>query len=124
MIWKAKQRQVPIGAELLPLTNGSQVVSAVSGNQVPCWTPPHITLTSVTPCTCLQMALKWADLGHLASPLEVHLKWVQRLEEEMFRQGDQERLHELPVSPLMDRHSRQGITKSQTGVGSMQHLRV
>ena len=62
------------------------------------------------------MALKWADLGHLASPLEVHLKWVQRLEEEMFRQGDQERLHELPVSPLMDRLSGQGITKSQTGV--------
>ena len=63
------------------------------------------------------MALKWADLGHLASSLEVHLKWVRRLEEEMFRQGDQERVHNLPVSPLMDRQSGKGITKSQTGVG-------
>ena len=64
----------------------------------------------------MQMALKWADIGHLSSPLEVHLKWVQRLEEEMFRQGDQERAHGLPVSPLMDRLKGQGITKSQTGV--------
>ncbi len=28
------------------------------------------------------------DLGHLASPREVHRKWVAALEEEMFRQGD------------------------------------
>ena len=28
--------------------------------------PPY-----VTPCTCLQMALKWADLGHLSSPQRV-----------------------------------------------------
>ena len=62
-----------------------------------------------------QMALKWADIGHLASPLEVHLRWVKQLEEEMFQQGDQERLSDLPVSPLMDRNG-QGITKSQTGV--------
>ena len=61
------------------------------------------------------MALKWADIGHLASPLDVHLRWVKRLEEEMFRQGDQERVHGLPISPLMDRFG-QGITKSQTGV--------
>ena len=29
----------------------------------------------------LQMALKSADLGHLTSSLEVHKKWVARLEE-------------------------------------------
>ncbi|GAX75328.1 hypothetical protein CEUSTIGMA_g2773.t1 [Chlamydomonas eustigma] len=63
----------------------------------------------------LQMALKWADIGHLASPREVHLRWVKRLEEEMFRQGDKERAHGLPISPLMDRRKGQGITKSQTG---------
>ena len=28
--------------------------------------PPY-----VTPCTCLQLALKWADLGHLSSPQRV-----------------------------------------------------
>ena len=41
---------------------------------------------------------------------------MKKLEEEMFRQGDQERVHNLPVSPLMDRLKGQGITKSQTGV--------
>ena len=32
------------------------------------------------------MVLKWADIGHLASPREVHIQWVDLLEEEMFRQ--------------------------------------
>ena len=62
------------------------------------------------------MALKWADIGHLAGGCDVHMRWVKRLEEEMFRQGDQERLRNLPISPLMDRLKGQGITKSQTGV--------
>ena len=61
---------------------------------------------------CVQVALKCADLGHLGSPREVHLKWVTLLEEEMFRQGDRERAAGYPVSPLMDR-TKTGITKSQ-----------
>ncbi|KAK9810064.1 hypothetical protein WJX72_004187 [[Myrmecia] bisecta] len=62
----------------------------------------------------LQMALKCADLGHLAAPWEVHTKWVACLEEELFRQGDQEREQKLPISPLMNR-CHPGITKSQVG---------
>lgn len=31
----------------------------------------------------LQMSLKCADLGHLASPKEVHKRWVKKLEEEV-----------------------------------------
>jgi len=34
----------------------------------------------------LQLALKCADLGHLAAPRSTHLKWVVALEEELFRQ--------------------------------------
>ena len=60
------------------------------------------------------MALKCADLGHLASPRDVHKKWVERLEEEFFRQGDREKQNGLSVSPLMDRE-KNGITKSQVG---------
>ena len=60
----------------------------------------------------LQMALKCADLGHLAAPWPVHQKWVAGLEEELFRQGDTEKQLEMPISPLMDR-SKGGITKSQ-----------
>ncbi len=75
----------------------------------------------VTPCTNdmlapsfarPQVALKCADLGHLASPRVVHKKWVQYLEEEFFRQGDREKQNGLTVSPLMDR-DKNGITKSQ-----------
>ncbi len=83
-----------------------------------------------------------ADLGHLASELEVHKQWVSSLEEvrlhstlsdsrselgvssfftvpcrrsvhqELFRQGDWEKRFGLAVSPLMDR-TKPGVTKSQ-----------
>ncbi len=36
------------------------------------------------------------------------------LEEEFFRQGDQERALGLPISPLFDR-AKQGVSKSQVG---------
>uniref|UniRef100_A0A7S0RAQ3 Phosphodiesterase n=1 Tax=Chlamydomonas leiostraca TaxID=1034604 RepID=A0A7S0RAQ3_9CHLO len=62
----------------------------------------------------LQVALKCADLGHLAAPRAVHGRWVSLLEEELFRQGDLEKAKSLAVSALMDR-TRGGITKSQTG---------
>ena len=59
-----------------------------------------------------QMALKCADLGHLASEESVHRRWVAVLEEEMFCQGDLEREKGYPVSALMDRNLP-GITASQ-----------
>ncbi len=62
----------------------------------------------------MQIALKCADLGHLTSSKEVHKQWVSRLEEEMFRQGDQEKRFGHAVSPLMDR-TKAGVTKSQSG---------
>ncbi|KXZ47713.1 hypothetical protein GPECTOR_33g595 [Gonium pectorale] len=62
----------------------------------------------------LQMALKCSDLGHVSAALPVHCRWVALLEEEFFRQGDMEKLHHLPVSPLFDR-SKPGVTKSQVG---------
>ncbi|KAG1675132.1 hypothetical protein FOA52_003355 [Chlamydomonas sp. UWO 241] len=61
----------------------------------------------------LTLVLKAADVGHLTSSPDVHRKWVARLEEEMFQQGDQERALGLSISPLMDRHGG-GIQKSQT----------
>jgi len=35
-----------------------------------------------------KMALKCADLGHLAMERDLHCKTVALIEEEMFRQGD------------------------------------
>ncbi|KAF5835401.1 hypothetical protein DUNSADRAFT_7486, partial [Dunaliella salina] len=62
----------------------------------------------------LQTAMKCADLGHLTHEWQVHRKWVEALEEEMWRQGDAEKARGMPVSPLMDR-AKGGITKSQQG---------
>ncbi|GAX86004.1 hypothetical protein CEUSTIGMA_g13420.t1 [Chlamydomonas eustigma] len=88
-------------------------------------TPANKMGSLITPLRCMpldeeerllvwKVALKCADLGHLASPLHVHRKWVHLLEEEMFRQGDLEKERGYAVSPLMDR-SKAGITKSQPG---------
>ncbi|GFH24706.1 phosphodiesterase [Haematococcus lacustris] len=66
----------------------------------------------------LQMVLKVSDLGHLAHARDVHRRWVQLLEEELFRQGDQELAAGLPVSPLMDR-TKAGVTRSQAGFYSL-----
>jgi hypothetical protein len=38
-------------------------------------------------CCRAQVLLKACDLGHLAAPRAVHLRWVEALEEELFRWG-------------------------------------
>jgi cAMP-specific phosphodiesterase 4 len=62
----------------------------------------------------LQMAMKIADLGHLALGWDVHMKWVLRLEKEFFAQGDKEKALGHPVSFLMDR-DQPGCSKTQVG---------
>ena len=60
-----------------------------------------------------QVALKCADVGHLALPTRVHKVWVDRLQQEFFLQGDREREAGLPVSALMDRHKASKLSSSQ-----------
>lgn len=60
----------------------------------------------------LQVAVKCADLGHVTLSRATHLHFVQRLEAELFAQGDQERALGLEVSFLMDRE-RPGVASSQ-----------
>lgn len=62
----------------------------------------------------LKVTLKCADLGHLGMPWTWHVRWVQRIEEEFFQQGDQEKAAGMSVSFLMDR-SKPGATKTQVG---------
>jgi hypothetical protein len=63
----------------------------------------------------LQLCLKCADIGHVYCSANVHLKWVQKLEQEFFAQGDrEEEFGAHTKSPLMDR-DKAGITKSQCG---------
>jgi len=67
----------------------------------------------------LQMALKVADLGHCALPLDQHIEWVKRLEEELFVQGDEERRLGLAISPLMDRRLP-GVSAPESQAGFYQ----
>lgn len=62
----------------------------------------------------LQIALKCADIGHLAVSWDLHIRWVKRLEQEFFAQGDQERQLGLPISFLMDR-TKPGVSQTQVG---------
>jgi cAMP-specific phosphodiesterase 4/calcium/calmodulin-dependent 3',5'-cyclic nucleotide phosphodiesterase len=63
----------------------------------------------------LQVALKCADLGHLSLCWSSHLRWVRRLEEEFFAQGDKERdMHAPEISFLMDR-KKPGASETQVG---------
>ena len=43
----------------------------------------------------LQGAIKVADIGHVYADRDVHIRWAERLEEEMWRQGDLEKHRDL-----------------------------
>jgi len=51
----------------------------------------------------LKLILKSADIGYAAKPLPIHNRWSAYLFDEQFKQGDEEKRLELPVSPFMDR---------------------
>lgn len=61
------------------------------------------------------MAIKVADLAHLAAPFGVHERWVDALSREFFLQGDNEKTLGLPVSANMDRQ-KPGILQDQVRV--------
>lgn len=61
----------------------------------------------------VQIALKCADVGHLALPEHLHKLWVERLQQEFFSQGDQERDKGMSVSALMDRTKTSKLSSSQ-----------
>jgi putative methionine-R-sulfoxide reductase with GAF domain len=64
----------------------------------------------------LKMALKSADLGHLALSWDSHLHWVESLESEFYLQGDKEASLGMTVSFLMDRSVPDGgVTQNQLG---------
>ncbi len=74
------------------------------------------TMSAQQKLLILQIALKCADLGHLAAPQAVHTRWVDFLAEEFFQQGDKERKNGMKISPLMDRNVTAGISKSQVSL--------
>jgi hypothetical protein len=53
----------------------------------------------------MQNLVHCADLSNPTKPLEIYRKWVDRIMEEFFQQGDKEREHGLDISPMCDRHN-------------------
>lgn len=60
----------------------------------------------------LQNMVHCADLSNPTKPLDVYRRWVDRIMEEFFRQGDREREQGLDISPMCDRYNAT-IEKSQ-----------
>lgn len=83
---------------------------AMQGSGVGC-----VPASSEGAVTILKLALKCSDLGHLCLDWGSHMRWVQRLEDEFFAQGDMEKMSGMPeASFLMDREKK-GVSDSQVG---------
>ena len=62
-----------------------------------------------------QLMLKCGDLSHTTYCWMSHRFWCERLQNEMFLQGDLESKNDIPVSAVTDRKSHKDVIKSQIG---------
>uniref|UniRef100_A0A1I7RPK3 Phosphodiesterase n=1 Tax=Bursaphelenchus xylophilus TaxID=6326 RepID=A0A1I7RPK3_BURXY len=51
-----------------------------------------------------QMLIKFADINSPAKPYTLHRQWTDRICQEFYEQGDEEKVRNMPVSPYMDRN--------------------
>ncbi|VDN04604.1 unnamed protein product [Thelazia callipaeda] len=52
-----------------------------------------------------QMLIKFADINSPSKPYPLHRQWTERICEEFYGQGDEEKLRGMAVSPYMDREN-------------------
>ena len=62
----------------------------------------------------LQNMIHCADLSNPTKPLDIYIKWTDRIMEEFWRQGDKERDLGLEISPMCDRRVP-SVEKHQVG---------
>jgi high affinity cAMP-specific and IBMX-insensitive 3',5'-cyclic phosphodiesterase 8 len=62
----------------------------------------------------LKMMIKCADVSHTAKQHKLHVAWTNRIVEEFYQQGDEERKLGIAVSPFMDR-TKPNVPKAQIG---------
>ncbi|OEH75927.1 3 5-cyclic nucleotide phosphodiesterase domain-containing protein [Cyclospora cayetanensis] len=62
-----------------------------------------------------RMFIKASDISHCGVEWGQHFEWCQRVLNEFYDQGDEERLRCLPISPLCDREKHGDAAKSQMG---------
>ena len=65
------------------------------------------------------MLLKISDISHPARSLDAHLEWSKRIQQEFFRQGDNERELGLTISPLCD---SKAVSQRKSQMGFIQFV--
>jgi hypothetical protein len=60
------------------------------------------------------MLMKCGDVNNATKPMSLYSVWINRVLMEFFRQGDEEKRLNIPVSPFMDRETS-NIASSQRG---------
>ena len=63
----------------------------------------------------LEVAIKFADLGHCFKPFHLHKQWAERITKEFWALGDRERQLGIALSPLCDRYTDSNVPESQIG---------
>uniref|UniRef100_A0A914YTI1 Phosphodiesterase n=1 Tax=Panagrolaimus superbus TaxID=310955 RepID=A0A914YTI1_9BILA len=51
-----------------------------------------------------QTLIKFADINSPAKPFQLHRQWTERICQEFYEQGDEEKHRRMPLSPYMDRN--------------------
>uniref|UniRef100_A0AC34GQX8 Phosphodiesterase n=1 Tax=Panagrolaimus sp. ES5 TaxID=591445 RepID=A0AC34GQX8_9BILA len=51
-----------------------------------------------------QTLIKFADINSPAKPYQLHRQWTERICQEFYEQGDEEKRRRMPLSPYMDRN--------------------
>ena len=75
---------------------------------------PVDSIKEDTQLSVLRIVMKMADVSNPAKPVDIAVKWTERVIEEFFNQGDRERAAGLDISPFMDR-STTDVPKTQVG---------
>ncbi|VEL35995.1 unnamed protein product [Protopolystoma xenopodis] len=103
------------GSGILNLDNYTDRMQASYSKYFPIYISPsfHIILQNMVHC---------ADLSNPAKPLHLYRQWTDRIMEEFFLQGDQERAAGLDISPMCDRTTA-SIEKSQVG-STFSHMAI
>ncbi|CDJ58921.1 cAMP-specific 3',5'-cyclic phosphodiesterase, putative, partial [Eimeria maxima] len=102
--------------ELILATDMKQHFDFISHLRVRRHTPNfNIIETNEDRWMVFKACIKAADLAHAATNWDQHKQWSERLAEEFYLQGDEEKRLGLPVSNLCDRMRKNEFSRSQAG---------
>jgi len=113
-----RQDRVQVRAQIVECilsTDMSEHFQAISKFRVRLDSPDFAMDRPIDRRLLAKMVIKGGDIGHSALPWDLHLLWAQRITQEFYEQGDEERRLGLPVSALCDRNGSADLGNSQRG---------